>query len=338
MTVDSEYDVALSFAGEDRAYVEQVAQTLRTAGIRVFYDDFQQVNLWGKDLYVHLQEVYQHKAKYTVMFVSKHYSEKRWPNHERQSAQARAFEENREYILPARFDDTPIPGLAPTTGYLDLRAKQPAELAAIVVEKLRGFDSSADRWSSPKHVFIMHAAKTGSPNLKYTVTKRLNTRELLRALPKDSTEYEYFYSDTALQKQFPDGEFNVWGVPRGARPSFARTEIGDLVLFVGQLSDDAAIEQLGIVKVKCPIECPIASRILWPAAPPDKSYPLLFFFDTEIGSRQWIDFTADIKDSGYNPRGWYKQIADKQFEAFGGPAGYLRYLRQVGRFTLMKEE
>lgn len=52
------YDVCLSFAGEDRRYVERVAQGLRKAGARVFYDRYEQVEMWGKDLYVsrrHLQ-------------------------------------------------------------------------------------------------------------------------------------------------------------------------------------------------------------------------------------------------------------------------------------------
>ena len=33
------YDVALSFAGEQRAYVEHVADCLRARGVRVFYDE-----------------------------------------------------------------------------------------------------------------------------------------------------------------------------------------------------------------------------------------------------------------------------------------------------------
>ena len=32
------YDIALSFAGEDREYVEAVAESLRVKSIRVFYD------------------------------------------------------------------------------------------------------------------------------------------------------------------------------------------------------------------------------------------------------------------------------------------------------------
>lgn len=48
-----DYDVTLSFAGEDRAYVEKVAAALYSLGIRVFYDRYEQVDLWGKDLYTH---------------------------------------------------------------------------------------------------------------------------------------------------------------------------------------------------------------------------------------------------------------------------------------------
>jgi TIR domain-containing protein len=331
-----DFDVAFSFAGENRAYVDHVAQILRDRGLRVFYDDFLQVELWGKDLYVFLREVYQHRAKYTVMFASRPYAEKRWPNHERESAQARALEENREYILPARFDDTPIPGLTPTTAYVDLRTKTPAEFAVIILEKLKGSRSAAGRWSNPQHAFIMHAAAKGEVNIEYTVTRKRSLKELVRALPSDSQEHEYFSTTPALLNAFPDYRFNCWGVSRHAAPSFDQTEIGDLVLFLGRLHEDAAIGQIGIVKVKCPIECPIASRILWPKADPTKSYPLLFFFDTEVGHRSWAEFTADIGMPGWNPRGWYKKIGTHRFEAYGGVKGYLRFLRSACGFRRLE--
>jgi len=129
------YDVALSFAGEDRWYVEQVANLLREEGIKVFYDKYEQVDLWGKDLYVHLDEVYQKHAKYCVMFISQNYAKKLWTNHERQSAQARAFQERREYILPVRLDDTEIPGIRPTVGYVDGRKNRPEEIAQMILIK-----------------------------------------------------------------------------------------------------------------------------------------------------------------------------------------------------------
>jgi hypothetical protein len=131
-----QYDVALSFAGEDREYVEEVASILKSLGIRVFYDKYEKVSLWGKNLYSHLQDVYAQRARYTVMFISKHYKEKLWTNHERESAQARAFTEKEEYILPARFDDTQIPGILPTVGYINLNDYTPKELADLISKKI----------------------------------------------------------------------------------------------------------------------------------------------------------------------------------------------------------
>ena len=125
-----------AFSWEDRKYVEQVAGQLQLRGIRVFYDKHEMASLWGKDLYTHLDYVYSGAAKYCVLFVSKHYAARLWTAHERQSAQSRAFRENKEYILPARFDDTEIPGLRQTVGYVDLRQVRPPALAELIVERV----------------------------------------------------------------------------------------------------------------------------------------------------------------------------------------------------------
>lgn len=136
MTKDHEFDVALSFAGEDRGYVDQVAHILRERGIKVFYDLFEEADLWGKDLYAHLSDIYQHRARYTVMFISESYGKKLWTNHERRAAQARAFQEAQEYILPVRIDETEIPGVLPTTGYVVLAGRSQADLVSLITKKL----------------------------------------------------------------------------------------------------------------------------------------------------------------------------------------------------------
>ncbi len=130
------FDVALSFAGEDRTYVDQVARLLRDRGVKVFYDLFEEADLWGKNLYTHLSDVYQNRAKFTVMFISAAYCEKLWTNHEREAAQARAFQEAQEYILPVRFDSTDIPGVLPTTGYVSLTKRTPEQLVSLITKKL----------------------------------------------------------------------------------------------------------------------------------------------------------------------------------------------------------
>lgn len=133
-----QYDIALSFAGEDRSIVDDLATMLSKARIRVFYDEYETAELWGKDLYQHLQAVYRDRAQYCVIFVSEAYARKLWTRHELQQAQARAFRESQEYILPVRLDDTELPGLNPTIGYVDLRRHSLDVLNALIIKKLYG--------------------------------------------------------------------------------------------------------------------------------------------------------------------------------------------------------
>jgi len=130
------YDVAVSFAGEDREIVQQYCDILSSNELNVFYDKYERSNLWGANLYDKLDEIYRTKASFCVIFISKHYAAKVWTNHERQSAQARALQENREYVLPVRLDDTEIPGIPSTIGYIDLRESSIEELAEMTIQKV----------------------------------------------------------------------------------------------------------------------------------------------------------------------------------------------------------
>jgi hypothetical protein len=165
------YDVALSFAGEQRTEVELVASCLKAANLNVFYDDYEKSNLWGKDLYVHLSDVYQNQARYCIIFASKEYQQKNWTNHERQSAQARALsEKGNEYILPVRFDDTDIPGLPRTIGYLDFRHEGARGICKAFLQKIGAkvtfrtsprIDSSKMRFSTSMNSLSPRVAASG---------------------------------------------------------------------------------------------------------------------------------------------------------------------------------
>ncbi|HIF9205524.1 TPA: toll/interleukin-1 receptor domain-containing protein [Photobacterium damselae] len=130
------YDVVISFAGEDRGVAESIASNLITRGINVFYDEYEQANLWGKDLYVHLTKIYRDESKFCLMVISEDYTKKQWTNHERKAAQARAFQENSEYILPLRLDDAEIEGILGTTGYIDYRQVSLERIIDLLVEKV----------------------------------------------------------------------------------------------------------------------------------------------------------------------------------------------------------
>ena len=138
---DDTYDVCLSFAGEQRDYVELIATELKKAGLEVFYDQDEDIapKLWGRDLGEYLDYIYRQGSRFCLMFISADYAEKAWAIHERRSALARVIEEGGDYLLPARFDDTELPGLRPTTGYVDLREIAPQTLVEFVLKKLGEF-------------------------------------------------------------------------------------------------------------------------------------------------------------------------------------------------------
>lgn len=164
-----EFDIAISFAGEDRPTAEKIAIALDQKGVRVFYDTDFQSNLWGKDLYAHLTEIYAEKARFCLMLISQHYLRKHWTRLERQSAQARAFQENQEYILPVRLDDTHIPGVLDTIGYIDLRNVSIEKLVTLTLEKLEKISES----SQSKQAQVPQAAfNIPMPKLKREFTER----------------------------------------------------------------------------------------------------------------------------------------------------------------------
>lgn len=123
-----QYDVALSFAGEDRGHVRELAKRIQTAGYSVFFDEFEE--FWGQDLSAKLHDVYSKQSKYCVIFVSEHYLKKPWTNLERKAALTRAMQQHDVYVLPIRVDDSELPGLAGVTAYKDVRESSMDEIFA----------------------------------------------------------------------------------------------------------------------------------------------------------------------------------------------------------------
>ena len=129
-----------------------MAHALKALGLRCFYDADEQIELWGKYLAEELPTIYGEQAAAVVVFVSAEYAARDWTRHERRAALGRAVRERREYVLPARFDDTPPPGSLPDVSYVDLRGRAPQQFAAMIAAKLAGlgigpssFPGKADR-------------------------------------------------------------------------------------------------------------------------------------------------------------------------------------------------
>lgn len=198
------YDVCLSFAGEDRDYVEEVARHLTELGVSRFYDTDEQADLWGKNLVEHLDQIYRKDSRFCVMFISEAYARKMWTKHERQAAFDRALVSDIEYVLPARFDDTEIPALRVGTGYIDLNNRTPRELAAMIAEKV-GAPVSAPSAGWEYQLF----SDTVAMNLRKLKDKQLS-HEMgfateVRALGTDTEVLDYYKMRTGAFDKILNG-------------------------------------------------------------------------------------------------------------------------------------
>lgn len=148
-----QYQVALSFAGEQRPYVERVARALQSRGVTLFYDRFEKATLWGKDGVEFFEQVFSTDAACVVMFISAEYVAKPWTTHERRSALGRALHERGGYVLPVRFDGTPVPGVPHTMMYENASDHSPEALAALICQKM-GLEPGSSKASavSPPHM------------------------------------------------------------------------------------------------------------------------------------------------------------------------------------------
>lgn len=128
------YDVAFSFAGEDRKFVNNCAEILRAIGINVFYDYYEKDILAGKDLFSFLGDIYINRSKFAVVFISENYKKKDWTRHELKFINSRVFSQANEYLIPVKLDDTIIDDIPPTIGYIN--GDTPLNVAEIIAKKL----------------------------------------------------------------------------------------------------------------------------------------------------------------------------------------------------------
>lgn len=130
------WDVAVSFAGEDREIVETLKNILNESGYTVFYDFDVQHQLWGIDLRTKLADVYANDAQYMLIFLSSHYPEKDWTNFEFEIGKAARSKRTEIYLLPVLIDDVTVVGLSSNVGHIDLRRCSVEQLALSLIEKI----------------------------------------------------------------------------------------------------------------------------------------------------------------------------------------------------------
>jgi hypothetical protein len=114
------YDIAVSFAGEQREYVAAVVAAAKSRGLKVFYDKDKGNEWWGKSFIRAQRTVYGSQTRFFVPFISTEYLAKPIPMDEFSAAMMTAVKQGDGYILPVLMGDVQVPPdlLPPDTHYL----------------------------------------------------------------------------------------------------------------------------------------------------------------------------------------------------------------------------
>jgi len=133
------FRIALSFPGERRSYVEQVADLLRTelGDDTVFYDNYYQPELARPNLDLLLQRIYNEKSDLVVVFLCADYAQKQWCGLEWRAIRDLIKQKADSKIMILRFDNETIQGLFGIDGYIDIANMPPSDLANAILRRLR---------------------------------------------------------------------------------------------------------------------------------------------------------------------------------------------------------
>jgi TIR domain-containing protein len=149
-----QYDVAVSFASAQRAYVEEFVDSCRRRGLTVFYDRDMAVAYWGRNFIYEFRKVYGGSAARFVMpFISAEYLATPYPRDELAAAVEQGFRRpGQTYLLPVVVGDVAIPPelLNPAVGLLRADDHTPSELAAMTVQRLEVAESDAGGRPGPR--------------------------------------------------------------------------------------------------------------------------------------------------------------------------------------------
>lgn len=131
------FKVALSFPGEERKFVEELAEYLagRLSKQAIFFDEWYEVELLGTGGDLKLSNMYK-DAELIVPFFSKHY-DKPWCQLEWETIREILLTRRRDdAVIPVHMDDTAIPGWTAVNFGIRRKSRSPQEIGQIVLDAI----------------------------------------------------------------------------------------------------------------------------------------------------------------------------------------------------------
>lgn len=132
------FDVSLSFPGEARGLVEQLARELeaRMGPNAYFYDNNYVSQLARPSLDTLLQDIYRNRSRLIVVFLGEDYQRKDWCGVEFRAIREIIMARDDRRVMFVRVDDGAVDGVFRSDGYVDARHFTPAQIAQFIAERL----------------------------------------------------------------------------------------------------------------------------------------------------------------------------------------------------------
>jgi hypothetical protein len=133
------FAIALSFPGEWREYVEQVASALLPAlgKARIFYDAWHEGLIIGIASNRKLQDIYATDSDLIVPFFCEDYRRKVWCGCEWRAIEELLHDQQFDRVLPFRFDHVKIPGSFKQDILPIVSDRSPEDVASLIVDRYR---------------------------------------------------------------------------------------------------------------------------------------------------------------------------------------------------------
>jgi rhodanese-related sulfurtransferase len=227
------FRVALSFSGDRRDFVRQVAAELVKALGRklVFFDEYCEPELARPDLDLYLGAIYREDSDLIVPFYSTEYSTRKWCRLEWRQMRDILLNIEGDRIMPFRFDSTPIAGVLSLDGYSMIGARTASQVATMILERLGGSQvkprsgsgetapvepaASTAPASTPSAVFHLEKQKVGSQ----VIVGRDATFHGMPQAPQQSSPSAAAARPRQRSKKRSNGE----KVAKGSKPSTSVT-------------------------------------------------------------------------------------------------------------------
>jgi len=136
-TADRRFRIALSFSGDERSYVEKVADHLAKhfGEERVFYDQNYRPELARVNLDTYLQDIYHKDSDLVALFFSDSYNKKGWCGLEWRAIRD-LITTRPDHIIPIKMSASVLPkGLFPVDGYLVADELDPIDIAKDIIKR-----------------------------------------------------------------------------------------------------------------------------------------------------------------------------------------------------------